>query len=213
MPARRHSRQINSVLIPGDERGLHIHAWKSLFEAAGVAYRNEPSLYDNGPAHNYARHDIGTIYRFRNTRRRNFRRSFGSAKKLSAKMDLTNCGVFARGLGGRSACSRSPRSNRITADSSEVSVELISAWKGKPLHTKVGEIWTEAHAAKQPYMIETAAGPIQEFPDNGGLADYVDAKTMLEVFEKNVEFHPHDPVIRVHYGFSPRDRGSLFATF
>jgi hypothetical protein len=37
--------KIKSVLRPGDEHGLHVHAWKSLFEASGVTYHNGTTYF------------------------------------------------------------------------------------------------------------------------------------------------------------------------
>ena len=34
--------QINSILTPKDELGLHIHAWKSLVEYCGLTYQGSP---------------------------------------------------------------------------------------------------------------------------------------------------------------------------
>jgi hypothetical protein len=38
--------KINSVLRPQDERGLHIHAWKSLVQYCGVNYQSKPTIAD-----------------------------------------------------------------------------------------------------------------------------------------------------------------------
>src|SRR5262249_22646236 len=39
------TRKIKSALGPNDERGLHIHGWKSLFESAGVTFKNTPTFW------------------------------------------------------------------------------------------------------------------------------------------------------------------------
>ena len=39
------AEQIQHVLRPIDELGLHIHPWKSLVEAAGVKFRTEPTIW------------------------------------------------------------------------------------------------------------------------------------------------------------------------
>ena len=36
--------KIRSVLLPGDEHGLHLHGWKSLVEYCKVEYKSEPSF-------------------------------------------------------------------------------------------------------------------------------------------------------------------------
>ncbi len=101
----------------------------------------------------------------------------------------------------------------MTADSSEVSTSLIQAWKGKPLHTRVGEIWTKASVTKQPYTIRTPYGTIREFPDNGGLADYVDSEQMLKIFKQNLRKHPKASVIRVHFGFHQETAATYLPRF
>ena len=37
--------KMRSVIRPGDETGLHVHAWRSLVEAAGVTFRNGPTFW------------------------------------------------------------------------------------------------------------------------------------------------------------------------
>ena len=39
---------VRAGLMPGDERGLHVHGWKSLFEAAGSAFKDKPSFWGPG---------------------------------------------------------------------------------------------------------------------------------------------------------------------
>ena len=36
-------KKITSVLKKGDEHGLHIHGWRTLFEKSGVSYKPGPS--------------------------------------------------------------------------------------------------------------------------------------------------------------------------
>ena len=48
MDQKKIKSAIESVILPIDEIGLHIHGWKSQFEACGVKFRNSPSFNSGG---------------------------------------------------------------------------------------------------------------------------------------------------------------------
>ena len=78
----------------------------------------------------------------------------------------------------------------ILYDSFAVPPELISSrfWKGIPLESIISNLWRGIKSNSQPYSINLEGKPkVMEIPDNGALADYMEAEKMLDVFKKNVE--------------------------
>ena len=43
--ARAVKEEMMSAIAPGDEKALHIHGWKRLFEAAGVTFNSGPTFW------------------------------------------------------------------------------------------------------------------------------------------------------------------------
>src|SRR5436190_2161483 len=51
--------KIASTFLPGDEKGLHIHGWKKLFEAAGTTFINSPTFWGTSLRPNECFYDCG----------------------------------------------------------------------------------------------------------------------------------------------------------
>ena len=194
--------KIRSVLRPGDEFGLHIHAWKNLVEAAGVKYREGPTFWgttESLPRLGEPGHDIPiSAYTVDE-----LRKLISFSVNTLRENGFTGIKSFRAGgwVGAPNVLEALVREG-ITADSSEVPREHIFDQLAKyPIYEHVGNIWGESHVTAAPHVIETPAGPITEFPDNGGLADYVDAATMLSVFKTNMAASKPGTEVRLHYGF------------
>lgn len=53
-----------------------------------------------------------------------------------------------------------------------------------------------------PYLIDTAAGPILEIPNNIALADYIDDEEAFELFDKlYTQYLGKQKVVNFHFGF------------
>lgn len=195
--------QINSVLLPDDDLGLHIHGWKSLFEASGVFFKDAPTLwgtriaecvYDCGhevPIDLYSVDELRKVIRF-------------STKTLSAygygKATHFRTGAW---LGAPNVLEALVQEG-FTVDSSEVPPELLKPQLGLfPIYKWVSRLWGSTKITTQPHSIETPAGRILEIPDNGALADYMEASQMMAVFQAGVETLKQNPDrdVLVHIGF------------
>ncbi|HEY8074737.1 MAG TPA: hypothetical protein VIF62_11520 [Labilithrix sp.] len=179
--------RIQRGLGPSDEKGLHIHGWKSLFEAAGVTFKNTPTfwgttlqpqdcLFDCGhevPISEYTTDDLRKVVKLSlDTLESN---GFGRAKSFRtggwmAKQNVRDA-VAAEGL---------------VSEQSAVPVEFLKPQLGAyPVYGWLGDLWKDTTRTSQPYVVDTASAPLLEIPDNGCLSDYVSAQQMVDVFEAN----------------------------
>lgn len=192
--ARITTAAIRSVLREGDEHGLHIHAWRSLVNAAAVKFRTEPAFrgpldlsqcdpdcghdvnmaaYNEKELRKLIRFSIDTLVKHGFDRPRSFRAGAWQADNH----------VF-----------RALAKEGITLDSSATSAEYLKERWGKSLlYPVVGKLWPDTTATSQPYRIKLGAGlSIVELPNNGCLADYVSGEQIAQTFQKNVELWKKD---------------------
>lgn len=181
------TRTIASVVGPKDERGLHIHGWKSLVEASGVTFDEGPTFWGNDlpasscredcghevPMSNYATADLRKIVKFSlDTLEQN---GFGRAQSF-------RCGGWMAKPNVREALA----AEGLRYDQSAVPTQFLAKQLAQyPIYDWLDELWAGTGPTSQPSTLETAAGELVEIPDNGALADYVDAEQMFEVYEAN----------------------------
>jgi hypothetical protein len=181
--------RINRVLRPGDEKGLHIHGWKRLFEASDVTFRGSPTFWgttidprsrecldDCGhevPISLYSSEELRHVVKFSlDTLEAN---GFGRAKSF-------RCGGWMARQSVRDAIA----AEGLKYEHSEVPVTFLQPKLGKlPLFTWLSEVWPDATPLSQPHVLPTATASLTEIPDNGALSDYVVAQQMVDVFEQN----------------------------
>lgn len=181
--------RIERALSSQDERGLHLHGWKSLFEASGVTFRNTPTVWDaqgsvtdcafdcghEVPISAYTAEELEKVLRFsRNTLEQ---RGFGQAKSFRAGAWLLTEPV-------RTALGRLGFAN----DNSAVFAKHLSSEIGeRPLYALVLELWKDTTPSSQPFGLElpSAKTSLLEIPDNGALADYMSAEEMFAVYAEN----------------------------
>jgi hypothetical protein len=179
--------KIASTILPGDERGLHIHGWKRLFEAAGVTFRNTPTFwgttlaptecfYDCGhevPISLYTTDELRKVVRFSLDKLEE--QGFGRAKSF-------RCGGWMAKENVREAVA----AEGLKYEESAVPTTFLAPkLSGRPVLGWLDELWRGTTQTTQPYAIATPAGALTEIPDNGALADYVSADQMVAVFEAN----------------------------
>ncbi|MBX3224978.1 MAG: hypothetical protein KF795_30960 [Labilithrix sp.] len=180
-------QRIASTIAPGDEKGLHIHGWKRLFEASGVTFKSTPTfwgtslrpnecIYDCGhevPISLYSAAELRKVVRF--SLDKLDEHGFGGAKSFRCggwmAKDSVREAVAAEGL--------------VYEQSAVPTAFLQPKLQGTPVLGWLGELWEGTTETSQPYTIETSAGRLTEVPDNGALADYVSADQMVGTFEAN----------------------------
>ncbi|MBA3377066.1 MAG: hypothetical protein H0U00_14855 [Actinobacteria bacterium] len=181
--------RVNRAIQPGDEKALHIHGWKRLFEASGLTFRASPtfwgtSLNANGnecisdcghevPISNYTSDELRKVVKFSlDTLETN---GFGRAKSF-------RCGGWMAKPNVRDAIA----AEGLTYEHSAVPVSFLKEKLGTtPVYGWLSELWQGMTNVSQPYTITTASTPLIEVPDNGALADYANADQMVETFHAN----------------------------
>lgn len=181
------TRRIESALGANDEKGLHIHGWKRLFEASGVTFHNAPTFWGTSldpracvddcghevPISEYSSDELRKVVKFSLDTLEGH--GFGRPKSFRtggwmAKPNVRDA-VAAEGL---------------TTEESAVPVQFLQPKLGNmPVYQWLGDLWQGIGPTSQPFAIETASSPLLEIPDNGCLADYVSAEQMVDVYQAN----------------------------
>lgn len=183
------TKKINRAVLPGDERGLHIHGWKELFEASGVAFRNEPTFWDEHGTVTNCTFDCGhevpiSAYEVAELQ-----------KVIRFSVDTLDDNGFGRAVSFRAGGWMADAKVRealvlegfITENSAVPSDFLESEIGELPLHGWVEDLWRGTTSISQPHEIDTESGWLIEVPDNGALADYMTGPEMVSVYEDNKE--------------------------
>jgi hypothetical protein len=191
---------IQSVLLSTDELGLHIHGWNSLFTEAGVKYRSTPRFwgtpgeceYDCGhevAISAYTTDELRRVIRYSvNTLEQN---GLGHARSFRAGGWVANGSVL-----------EALAAEGFRLDSSAVPAPLLyGQLKGTPLYDFILQLWSQVTSTTQPWTIRTAQGSLLELPDSGGLADYVTAEKMKELFDGAVQSLARNPDQDVYLQF------------
>jgi hypothetical protein len=193
--------QIAGTLREHDELGLHIHGWKSLFEASGVTFRNSPTFWGTSVPSYQCGHDCGHDVPISAYDREELR------DVIRFSIDTLDDNGFGRAVsfraGGWMAASHVREAlfdEGMLIDSSAVPADFLEGEIGHlPLHDWVTALWEGTDASSQPYPLDG----LTEVPDNGALADYVTADEMLSVYEQAKEQLAADPErdVLVNIGF------------
>lgn len=182
--------KIDRVIRESDELGIHLHCWKSLVEAAGVAFCSEPRPgcklgdCDKGdcgfyvPLTSYTTDEVRRILHF--------------CKQIFSEQGYGTPVAFR--AGSWLACDETFKAlidEGFTLDSSAVPTDYLDRYpKLQPL---LKPLWKGISNTSQPYLIKWDGPALQEVPNNGCLSDYVSAEQMLEVFKENVQLWRDNP--------------------
>jgi hypothetical protein len=163
--------QIRSVLRPGDEHGLHIHGWRSLMTASSGPIdltKCEPDCGHDVNITAYSEAELRKVIAFsKATLEKN---GFDRPKSFRAGAWQADKKVF-----------RALAKEGFTLDSSATDAEYLKErWGHSLLYPVTAKIWPGITATSQPYTVDLGEGlSIFELPNNGCLADYVSAETLL----------------------------------
>ena len=187
------AKRIQSVLLPGDELGLHIHSWQSLVEAAGVKYKSGPT-YEGDPISRNAifegdivdrGHDVPLSDYSTDEIRKIVRKSI----EILNKNGFKNIKSFRTGgwLGAPHVLA-AIAAEGITVDSSLLPINLkIEFPIAEPLRKMSIEVARNTNFTTQPFEIPTPFGAVKEFPNSAGMADYVNVDGILSMFKANFQ--------------------------
>lgn len=180
--------KINSAIAPGDEKGLHIHGWKRLFEAAGAKFIASPTFWGTAlspqqcfddcghevPISLYSTDELRKVVKFSlDTLEKN---GFGRAKAF-------RCGGWMAKQSVRDAVAL----EGLEQEHSAVPTQFLQPkLGGYPVYDWLSDLWAGTTPTSQPYTMPAQGHDLLEVPDNGALSDYMSADQMVDVFEQNV---------------------------
>jgi hypothetical protein len=181
--------RINRAIKPGDEKALHIHGWRRLFEASGDTFRSSPTFWGTSldphsrdclddcghevPISLYTTDELRKVVKFSlDTLEHN---GLGRAKSF-------RCGGWMAKTNVRDAVA----AEGLEYEHSAVPVSFLQPKLGNmPIYGWLSDLWKDTTNVSQPYSLTTASTPLLEVPDNGALADYVSTQQMMDTFEAN----------------------------
>lgn len=194
-PARA-TQFIAHTISSGDECGLHVHAWRSLVEAAGVEVRTQPTFIDRAsdvpkalddweyfapedgydvPLEAYETHEAAAIVR--TSRAILTRHGFSIAPSFRA-------GGWMSGPKVQAALA----AENMLYDCSPVYPELaIRRFGDMPLCRWLSELWPGIGDISQPYPAPSGMGYLWLVPDNAGLIDYTPEADFAAILERHFE--------------------------
>jgi len=210
--AARTTEAIQQAVLPGDEHGLHVHAWGSLLSAASVGIRSSPTFFDADtqvpraaddwgfypaevgyevPLEHFAVSELQSIVRTS----LDILTSQGFRRPVSFR-----AGGWISGLKVQEAIVRSG----LLYDCSAVDPQLtVRRFGDCPLGRLLRGLWHDIGDTSQPYRMRTSQGPLWQIPNNAGLVDYTTVDELLEVFRRNVVYSQNSrrPVQILSTGF------------
>jgi len=202
-------KKIKSVIRPGDELALHIHALETLVKEAGVPFRDSETFGGYGrsqPVFGILGHDVPlSIYSEEEIR-----------KLIKTSVKILNENGFNQTFKAFRAAGWSASPQVLNAlvkegyqiDSSAVDPEIVGSHVGreKPIYKQVKGLWNNISImSNQAFPINTSSGSILEVPNNSGLADYLSGEEAFNSFLKMMDSFKQssnkEPSVIFHYGF------------
>ncbi len=178
--------EVRSVLRPGDEHGLHIHAWRSLVLASGVKFRRGPSFVAGNVNEERCGIDCGSDVALTAYSTRELRKIIQKSVTVLTAQGFDRPYSFrAGGWQADSKVLTALAEEGFTMDGSATDGNYLEeSWGDYNLYPFVKQLWPTMTPSSQPYTFTTASQKsILELPNNGSLADYVDASDMLTAFK------------------------------
>lgn len=190
------TKLIKSVLLPKDEHGLHIHAWRRLVESSGVRFRTNPSFVVDGFMIADCAVDCGQEIALTGYTNAELRRIIAHSVEILKREGFNHPRSFrAGGWQADDNVLDALAAEGFTLDSSATIADfLLPEWGKYNLHKMVKNLWSETTATSQPYIYKTSSGlKILELPNNSCLSDYMTGDDMLKVFQSNAQILKRNP--------------------
>lgn len=184
------TKSIKSVLLPKDEHGLHIHAWRRLVEDSGVTFRTSPSFVLEGYTISDCKIDCGQEIALTGYTNAELRKIIAHSIEILNKEGFNRPKSFrAGGWMADDNVLSALAAEGFTLDSSATDAEFLKAsWSKYNLYGMVLKLWSDTNPTSQPYIYKTNSGlKILELPNNSCLSDYVTGEDMLKVFQSNAQ--------------------------
>lgn len=186
------TQKINLVLREGDEIGLHIHGWKSLFEAAGVDYKDGPQVLE-GSSRNFPG-DCGYDVNIGAYDQGELQKVIRYSMNILESYGLGHAKSFRAGYWqGTSSVLNALAAEGIVVDSSAVPPSYFRSDNAPGLNHSIRDLWPAVTPRSQPYIIETPSGPVLEVPNNGMTADAIAEWEMTGLYDQLATELKSDP--------------------
>jgi hypothetical protein len=168
------TREIRLAVQKGDEVGLHVHAWKSLLTAAGVAPRSGPSFLSMSGERFAFDDDSGFDVDLAGFSVAELRAVMAKSRQILEAEKLAVGPTFrAAGWLATPNVLEAARAEGFTVDASATDPAWFDEEEVAVLRRRLAELWSRVDQTTQPFWIETPAGRILEMPDTGAMADYL----------------------------------------
>jgi hypothetical protein len=148
------SKLIKSVLLPKDEHGLHIHAWKNLVESSGVKFRTNPSFVADGFMIAWCETDCGQEIALTGYSKDELRKIIAHSIEILQREGFARPRSFrAGGWQADDNVLDALAAEGFTLDSSATIADfLLPEWGKYKLHKMVKDLWKETKPTSQPYI-------------------------------------------------------------
>lgn len=168
--ANKVSTDIKSVLLPIDQLGMHIHGWKTLFEAAGVKHRRVPN-WDPGNViitDNDCRYDCGFNVPISAYTTEELRKVIAYSRKILNENGLGYAHHFrAGGWMMSGALANALSSEGFYTDSSAVPVKFLAAdLREYHILNWLQALWKDTHPYSSPYPLLTQFQTSSPYPSS-----------------------------------------------
>ena len=179
--------KIKEVVYERDEHGLHIHCWKNLVLASNVEFRSSPSWNKYSTSLESCTGDCGHGVPLWAYKKDEIRKIIRKSKQVLSLYGFKQTTSFRAGgwMASRKVL-KVLSEEGFQLDASAVPVKFLVS--SQPIiSTWVKQIWPHTSIISQPYQLNFSESSIIEFPNNACLADYMTAKMMYGIIEKNIE--------------------------
>ena len=201
-------------MLPEDDHGLHLHAWRSLFEKSSVTAKRQPVFIEmtdyiktqiNSDDWEYYTDDWGYDVPIDRYDTAELSKVIGASIDILTEQGFRRPNSFRAGGGmANQKVFNALGENGFVLDSSAMNSRFFRQRFGDiPLCTWMENLWPNVNDISQPYKMNTSSGDIWQIPNNGGLANYTSTDEILEVFHKNVkewQDRKHESVV-ISFGF------------
>lgn len=188
---------IRSTFLSNDTHGLHVHAWKSLVHYCGVPYQSGFSYADTNEACETGDCGYTVSLEFAYSQDQ-LTQLISCSREILVKNGFQQPKHFrAGGWQFGEKLSAALQKNGFIWDSSRTDANLLtSRWHAESSLVKmVRTLHPESTSLDQPYPISDT---LMEYPNNASLADYTNAKQIVEMFKNLIAQNKKVMVLGFH---------------
>ncbi|MBM4252573.1 MAG: hypothetical protein FJ146_11430 [Deltaproteobacteria bacterium] len=186
---------IRSQMQPQDQAALLLGPWKSLAHAAQVIYRPAPTFWSQEAVPGDCQVDCGGDVPLNIYPDADVEKLLTKSLKLFDSHGLGRpIGLAVQGWMASQAVHEAATKAGIQYDLSAVAPDLlVRRLRHFPLYAWAKALWSEITPHSQPYVIDTASGPLVEIPLSLASVDYLTRKEIDSLFKEYVGIWRENP--------------------